>query len=668
MPITTWDPLSSDPTVGLSTDMLTATITPSSDSKTVAATRTLVAPTYYEMVPLAISGTEDRVGLLNRAFNYFGSQILGDDAFHSFGWQQDGSIVVNGAIVHTISGFVANDILRICVDPTAKLIWMANGTGFWNNDVTADPVARAGGISYNTLVTTTAGAVLPAVGANPISLQSVWKAFFSSNTWTYGLPTGFRSIDLPMAVDGTAKSGPSVGSAPRGAAFTATSISTESQNDVILLCVTANGPDPGLSLSGTTSVGLAFHKAVAYTGLDPGRGSIPWYATTEIWWADGGTWGTYSVQPNMNMGFANGTYVLIAIAGPDDPGKPIDLKSLVETAGNRLTYDTTYTNEFAVVAGASSFHSDPSISPGPSGWTGINDGEDTNFGVFFSAIAAWGEPLSSKQSGTVVQTGPSLSTLDMTVLVAIVGSPIPYVGKLLRDTLPKHEEIPHRHPERRFTPPIPLTFPIYPHLFPQPAFSIVRRAIWSTRQDIAPTSGRSKRVTFGLWPIWEWELTYERLADFAPGVTNSDFETLLGFFLMMQGGWQWFAYLDETFNQTVGQLQMVGDGSRRSFPLLYEAGIGSHAIAEPIGRLNPLKPLKIYLNGSLVPPSFYDLDLSQPHNQVVALHAAPGAGVQVTADMHFYYAARFKDDQLEWEEFAHKFWLQKKITLQSVLG
>jgi uncharacterized protein (TIGR02217 family) len=209
-------------------------------------------------------------------------------------------------------------------------------------------------------------------------------------------------------------------------------------------------------------------------------------------------------------------------------------------------------------------------------------------------------------------------------------------------------------------PPAPL---VYPQLDGQ-GYPIVMRPTWRTSEAIAAGSGRSKRVSFGSWPIWEWDLTYEYL----PDVGSADFGTLVGFLLAQAGGAGYFAFRDATFNTCANQPEMVGDGTTRSFVLTYTAGLGEASIEEPIGFLNLDEPYNIYVNGTVLASNQFTISTGTPHNQVVTLATAPTSGQAVTASFEFYFAARFKDDVQDFEEFMQRLWSANKITLQSVLG
>jgi hypothetical protein len=194
------------------------------------------------------------------------------------------------------------------------------------------------------------------------------------------------------------------------------------------------------------------------------------------------------------------------------------------------------------------------------------------------------------------------------------------------------------------------------------------RPTFKSAEATSAASGRSKRVTFSTWPIWEWDISWEYLPDFqGNGLTASDFKTLAGFVLIQRGGLGTFAYRDDTFFAVANLEQMVGDGATSVFVLTYVAGLPPFSIQEPIGFLDPSEPLLVFANGVLIPQAQIVLGGST-HNQTVTLAAAPAAGVVITASFAFFFAVRFKDDTQDFEEFMGKLWTVKKLTLQSVLA
>jgi uncharacterized protein (TIGR02217 family) len=235
-------------------------------------------------------------------------------------------------------------------------------------------------------------------------------------------------------------------------------------------------------------------------------------------------------------------------------------------------------------------------------------------------------------------------------------------------------EMPEREAERprgRMAPAAPVpgaALVVFPDL-PGETWPIVRRAIWRTGQAVAQCSGRSTRVAFSAWPTWEWDISWDYLPDFqGAGLTASDYKALVGFFLAQIGGLATFAYRDRVFHKVVGQQIGIGDGAACYFVLAYTAGLSPFDILEPIGFLNPAAPFKLYVEGVLQAPAAYSVNTSVAHDQVLTFTVAPAPLASVTVDMEFYYAVRFKDDILDFEEFADRLWSAQKVTLQSVIG
>ncbi|CUI51511.1 SGNH/GDSL hydrolase family protein [Cognatishimia activa] len=82
------------------------------------------------------------------------------------------------------------DVVQVAVDVDLDLIWMrVNGTGAWNNDVSADPVMGTGGLSISGL----AGDLYSYAGLNAVSGAAV-TLNGSLAQMAYVVPTGFTPI------------------------------------------------------------------------------------------------------------------------------------------------------------------------------------------------------------------------------------------------------------------------------------------------------------------------------------------------------------------------------------------------------------------------------------------------------------------------------------------
>jgi hypothetical protein len=145
-----------------------------------------------------------------------------------------------------------------------------------------------------------------------------------------------------------------------------------------------------------------------------------------------------------------------------------------------------------------------------------------------------------------------------------------------------------------------MPLPVFPTLAGQ-GWSVHKRPSFSTTvADHA--SGREVRRAKWLNPRWSFELTFEGL-DSTDGTYGSlgasSLQTLMGFFMQVQGSANPFLYFDPSDYQVSGQVFGTGDGATRSFQLSRALGGGTEWITQP---LDPSTPYLLSLAGS---PSAY---------------------------------------------------------------
>lgn len=190
MPATTWDANNKSAGFALSGGNLVAT---SSALATVAATRALTGPTYFEITVTTLTGTIS-IGLVNRSYNMASGTILGTD-LNGIGYKSSGVVVINNATVATLAAYAQGNVIGVAVDVQNRLIWFRVGAGNWNNDVIANqnPVGSVGGISYAGM---TLGTLLPAGGCS--ATGAVLTANFTG-AFANAAPTGYITADTCAA-------------------------------------------------------------------------------------------------------------------------------------------------------------------------------------------------------------------------------------------------------------------------------------------------------------------------------------------------------------------------------------------------------------------------------------------------------------------------------------
>lgn len=171
-------------------------------------------------------------------------------------------------------------------------------------------------------------------------------------------------------------------------------------------------------------------------------------------------------------------------------------------------------------------------------------------------------------------------------------------------------------------------------------------------------SGREVRDGLYQNPIWHFELTLEALSSSPtsyPGLGANSMQTLLGFFLQMQGQFGTFLYSDPTDNTATNAIFATGDGATTIFTFSRFMG----AFLEPVGWVTSVS--NVFLN-SVNQPSGWEL--SPPNSLVFA--SAPGSGVSIAATFVYAFECRFDSDDQDFEEFMSNLWQVDSIKFKSV--
>jgi len=171
-------------------------------------------------------------------------------------------------------------------------------------------------------------------------------------------------------------------------------------------------------------------------------------------------------------------------------------------------------------------------------------------------------------------------------------------------------------------------------------------------------SGREVRVALMAYPLYEFEAVYNGLTSSASlfaGLGASSLQTLMGFFLQLQGQFGTFLYTDPDDNAVTGQAFATGDGSTASFTI--ERSLGG--FLEPAGWVTTLS--NVYLNGVHQSSGF---SLTTPNT--LTFTSAPGNGVVVSAEFAYAFNCRFLEDQMDFEEFMANLWKLHSMKFRSV--
>jgi len=188
-------------------------------------------------------------------------------------------------------------------------------------------------------------------------------------------------------------------------------------------------------------------------------------------------------------------------------------------------------------------------------------------------------------------------------------------------------------------------------------WSVHKKPVFSTLVA-SHVSGREVRDTLYRNPIWQFELTFDALSSSSvsyPGAGANSLQTLMGFFLQMQGQFGTFLYADPTDNTATNVSFVTGDGTTATFTFSRFLG----AFLEPVGWVTGVS--NVFLNGVNQPSGWA---LSTPNSLVFA--SAPGPGVSIAATFAYAFECRFDSDDQDFEEFMLNLWQVESIKFRSL--
>lgn len=196
-----------------------------------------------------------------------------------------------------------------------------------------------------------------------------------------------------------------------------------------------------------------------------------------------------------------------------------------------------------------------------------------------------------------------------------------------------------------------LVYPVLPGI----TFDSVRSAIFNTGLQAA-LSGKESRIAYQLYPLFQFDLTYELLRDY---VTPSDLKALMGLFIACKGRYDTFLYADPVYNTVALNQFGTGDGTTTVFQLTatYQNS-GGPGGAEIIQNLNGSP--QIFINGGQT--GAFTLGATG----IITFSTPPASNSAVQWSGSFYYRCRFDDDTFAATQFMNKFWATKKIKLRQI--
>jgi uncharacterized protein (TIGR02217 family) len=207
---------------------------------------------------------------------------------------------------------------------------------------------------------------------------------------------------------------------------------------------------------------------------------------------------------------------------------------------------------------------------------------------------------------------------------------------------------------------------IFPSL-PGLKWNQAKTPLFSTLIQVA-ASGRESRVPLYVYPLYEFDLSYEILRD---DTAHNELKFLCGFYLLRGGASDDFLYIDPSDNYVLNGLIGVGDGNNNSFQMVRSYG----GFVEPrydIQASNNQVPIVVKVNGNTQANNSYSI--SYLRSGLLSFNSNPiGA---ITANFAYYQRVRFVEfvggggstgggDQA-FSQFMRNLWEAKSVSLASV--
>lgn len=191
-----------------------------------------------------------------------------------------------------------------------------------------------------------------------------------------------------------------------------------------------------------------------------------------------------------------------------------------------------------------------------------------------------------------------------------------------------------------------LVFPALPGL----KWSSFRTPMWS---NTVKTTDSGREFARSAWssPRWSYRLQYEFLRADALG----ELQQLVGFFNTHRGDFDTWLFLDVDDSTALDQQIGVGDGVTTQFQLLRGYGGYVEPVYEPFTSGAGTPVVKV---GGVLQVAGTDYTLGA--NGLVTFAAAPASGA-ITWSGSFYWRCRFKQSQIEFEQFMRQLWSARAV-------
>lgn len=166
-------------------------------------------------------------------------------------------------------------------------------------------------------------------------------------------------------------------------------------------------------------------------------------------------------------------------------------------------------------------------------------------------------------------------------------------------------------------------------------------------------------------PLHDFELTYNFLRNQGFVVGSTEFRTMMGFWLALNGNFGRFLFRNPDDQSVTRQLIGTTDGMTHVWQLQRTFGIGEYSGTEPIGYVDLTAPFNLYLDDVLQSSDSYNVLQTEPVNQQVDFISTPTMGQNIYVDMSYFYYCNFPGDQMDFEKFMNQLWMLKSVQFSS---
>lgn len=210
----------------------------------------------------------------------------------------------------------------------------------------------------------------------------------------------------------------------------------------------------------------------------------------------------------------------------------------------------------------------------------------------------------------------------------------------------------------------PIPTPVYPTV--PNGYPSTIKPIFSTGVNTS-VSGFETRYSRQAYPLWEFSISYERLADQTQNIVpdpyyigETQLQQVAGLFLQVNGQYGRFYYSCPEDCSRRNQGIAIGDNTTGTYTVVRTWGNDAAPFVEPVGGVDETNPLTVYIDGSPISSS----DYSFVDNQII-LTSNLGTGAVLTMDFFFFYFCRFLEDISDYEQFVHHLWQMQSLKFRS---